>query len=190
MYMTYEEIEATAKRLFAQHGLHDWTFIFNNTRRAIGMCNYTSKKISLTKKYAMAMTRAQIMNTLNHEIAHALAGYEAGHGPKWRAIAKQLGATPRATTSLTADPNFDMSRVTNPAINTKMPKKRTVKTKKVVKPSISSIDAEAMCVILDIVKTTTDLGEAYLAFYKRMEAKAGHRQIQLLFRKWWMQAGK
>ena len=39
---------------------------------------------------------AEIRDTVLHEIAHALVGPEARHGPEWKAIAKRLGATPRA----------------------------------------------------------------------------------------------
>ena len=35
-------------------------------------------------------------DTILHEIAHAIAGVEAGHGPAWKAVAQRLGATPRA----------------------------------------------------------------------------------------------
>ncbi len=37
-----------------------------------------------------------MLDTLLHEIAHALAGPEAGHGPAWKAVAVRIGATPRA----------------------------------------------------------------------------------------------
>ncbi len=34
-------------------------------------------------------------DTLLHEIAHALAGHRAGHGPVWRKIAREVGAKPK-----------------------------------------------------------------------------------------------
>ncbi len=36
---------------------------------------------------------------MRHEIAHAIAGPDAGHGPVWKAVAVRLGATPRACES-------------------------------------------------------------------------------------------
>ena len=38
----------------------------------------------------------EVRDTILHEIAHALAGAKARHGPAWKAIAKRLGATPKA----------------------------------------------------------------------------------------------
>ena len=35
-------------------------------------------------------------DTILHEIAHAIAGANAGHGPVWKAVAKRIGAAPRA----------------------------------------------------------------------------------------------
>lgn len=32
-----------------------------------------------------------VENVILHEIAHALAGQEAGHGPRWRAVALWIG---------------------------------------------------------------------------------------------------
>lgn len=36
----------------------------------------------------------EVRDTILHEIAHALAP-RAGHGPKWRAICRQIGAEPK-----------------------------------------------------------------------------------------------
>jgi predicted SprT family Zn-dependent metalloprotease len=36
----------------------------------------------------------QMLDTLRHEAAHALAGHEAGHGYTWRQYARELGAEP------------------------------------------------------------------------------------------------
>jgi hypothetical protein len=33
----------------------------------------------------------QLWETVAHELAHAVAGHEAGHGPEWKAAARRLG---------------------------------------------------------------------------------------------------
>lgn len=38
----------------------------------------------------------QVTDTILHEIAHALAGPAARHGPAWKSIARRLGATPKS----------------------------------------------------------------------------------------------
>ncbi len=38
---------------------------------------------------------AEVRDTLLHEIAHALTGSRAGHGPAWQKVALAIGAKPR-----------------------------------------------------------------------------------------------
>ena len=33
----------------------------------------------------------QLWETMGHELAHVIAGHDAGHGPEWKAVAKRLG---------------------------------------------------------------------------------------------------
>jgi predicted SprT family Zn-dependent metalloprotease len=40
-------------------------------------------------------SEAEVRDALLHEIAHALAGHHAGHGPVWRKIAHEVGAKPK-----------------------------------------------------------------------------------------------
>jgi hypothetical protein len=60
------------------------------------VCKYRTKRIEISKYYAQHSPRESILDTLLHEIAHALAGPKAGHGPSWKAIAVRIGANPRA----------------------------------------------------------------------------------------------
>lgn len=41
---------------------------------------------------------AHVKDTVLHEIAHALAGHEAKHGPVWQKIAKEIGANGQRVT--------------------------------------------------------------------------------------------
>ena len=36
----------------------------------------------------------KVKDTILHEIAHAIAGYSAGHGQKWKDVCIQIGAKP------------------------------------------------------------------------------------------------
>ena len=44
---------------------------------------------------ALEGSEEQLLDTVLHEIAHAIAGHEAGHGLLWKATARRIGATPR-----------------------------------------------------------------------------------------------
>jgi len=84
-----------ARELLHQHGLERWRFAFNRRKRAMGLCRYEARRIELSIHFVAANDRAAVHDTLLHEIAHALAGREAGHGPRWRQICRRIGATPQ-----------------------------------------------------------------------------------------------
>ena len=90
------QIAATARGLMDEHGLEDWTFAFLEAERRLGDCRYEEQVIRVGRAHALEGSEAEIRDTILHEIAHALAGPEARHGPKWRETARRLGATPRA----------------------------------------------------------------------------------------------
>lgn len=77
-------------RLFAQ----GWTGGWNNRKRALGVCKSRSKSIELSRPLVLVNDEKVIRNTILHEIAHAIAGYDAGHGPMWKLVAIRVGAEP------------------------------------------------------------------------------------------------
>lgn len=97
--MDLHELEAMAGREMTKHGLHGWTFGFANTKRRLGVCKYRTKRIEIAEYYALNSPPGTVLDTLLHEIAHAIAGPAARHGPAWKAVALRLGATPRACES-------------------------------------------------------------------------------------------
>jgi len=68
-----------------------WTFSYDNAKRRAGLCNYAEKLISISRYLIESHTLDSGLQTLAHEIAHALCGKNAGHGPVWLATAKSLG---------------------------------------------------------------------------------------------------
>jgi predicted SprT family Zn-dependent metalloprotease len=94
--MDLERLESIAARELAKHGLHGWTFALARTKRRLGACKYREKRIEVAEYYARNSPEESVLDTLLHEVAHALAGPAAKHGPKWKAVAVRLGATPRS----------------------------------------------------------------------------------------------
>ena len=82
------------RTLMQQHGLLDWSFQFTRRRRSLGLCRYQQKRIELSLPYVLRNDEANIRDTILHEIAHALAGQKAGHGARWKAVCRQIGALP------------------------------------------------------------------------------------------------
>ena len=96
-----------AEALIAAHLDPSWTFAFDNAKRRAGLCDYTRKRISVSRYLAARYDDDTNHQTLLHEVAHALAGSRAGHGPRWKAVARELGYVGGTTHSgETATENF------------------------------------------------------------------------------------
>ena len=80
-----------ADALIVMHLDPSWTFAFDNAKRRAGLCNYTTKRISVSRYLAGRYEDDEIHQILLHEVAHAMAGPKAGHGPRWKAIGKEIG---------------------------------------------------------------------------------------------------
>ena len=86
-----DRVRRWAAALIALHLDPTWTFAFDNAKTRAGLCNYTDKRISVSRYLAARYEDDEIHQVLLHEVAHAVAGSRAGHGLKWKAIAKDLG---------------------------------------------------------------------------------------------------
>ena len=81
-----------------EHGLTGWTLAFGEARKRLGDCHFRHHVIRISRTHALEGGEEQIRDTVLREIAHAIAGHGAGHGPLWKATARRIGATPRAKT--------------------------------------------------------------------------------------------
>lgn len=70
-----------------------WTFAFDTAKRRAGACDFARKRITVSRYLAAVWDEEDLRQTLLHEIAHALAGHTAAHGPRWRTVAQGLGYT-------------------------------------------------------------------------------------------------
>ncbi len=93
--MHLKQVERLAVGLMQKHHLivNGWKFSFDVAKTRCGCTDYDRKVISLSKYYVMdpCITKADVQNTVLHEIAHVLAGWEAAHGVLWQAIARLIG---------------------------------------------------------------------------------------------------
>lgn len=95
--IAWEEYLLVSKR----HNLEDWDFGLITSTRKLGTCRYRTKTVALSA-HCMAfgrMDKAETIDTVRHELAHALVGPGKGHGPAWKKAARLLGAKPTATSS-------------------------------------------------------------------------------------------
>lgn len=80
-----------ADALIALHLDPTWTFGFDHARTRAGLCDYRAKRITVSRHLAARYEDDEIHQVLLHEVAHALAGPGAGHGPSWKKVAADLG---------------------------------------------------------------------------------------------------
>ena len=73
------------------HNLTDWNFRFDNAKRRFGLCAYKSKMISLSESLTELNPEEEVLNTILHEIAHALVGRGKGHTQVWKLKALEIG---------------------------------------------------------------------------------------------------
>lgn len=76
-----------------------WKFAFNKRKAALGLCSPAQKTIFLSTYFLDKVSEIETMDTILHEIAHALEAVRfgtSGHGPKWKAICLEVGAKPVA----------------------------------------------------------------------------------------------
>lgn len=95
--MKLSEVREIAYEFIALYGLEGWRFKFNTRMTAtLGICKYRTKSIELQVEFCRTGTQDQIIDTIKHEISHALVGRGHRHDDVWKAKAIEIGATPKA----------------------------------------------------------------------------------------------
>ena len=96
--MPLKEVEALGLRLIREHetvnGLKKgWKFAFDLAAVRGGVCRYKEKLIALSVAYCLKASREEIVDTILHEIAHAIVGPNHGHDEAWKTVARRIGCT-------------------------------------------------------------------------------------------------
>lgn len=76
-------------------GPKPWHFALNRRKRALGLCSPGKRTIYLSSYYLTKVSEVETLDTIRHEIAHALdfdRNGKSDHGPRWKAIAREVGA--------------------------------------------------------------------------------------------------
>lgn len=94
--MNLTTAEKLTVSLMKEHGIWDkgWRFEWDNAMRRFGVCNYRKRTIGLSKNLVSLNDVEQVKDTILHEIAHAIAGNQAGHGWEWKRECVRIGARP------------------------------------------------------------------------------------------------
>lgn len=100
--MTADIVPHLARSLLDHFGLRDWKFRYDNARTRVGLCRHGRKTISLSKHYVALNFAAHyddVVDTILHEIAHALCEPGEGHGDEWKKMCATTGAKPETCCS-------------------------------------------------------------------------------------------
>lgn len=91
MSMTQMEARRIAVKLLRDNGLGDWTVKFDRAKTRAGQCHAGKREISLSAPLLKVRSREESMNTITHEIAHAIVGPRHGHDRVWQRKHRELG---------------------------------------------------------------------------------------------------
>jgi SprT protein len=92
--MNLEDARILAQLWMEHHGLRGWRFGFDRAKSRFGACHWRKRLITLSAVLTEMNDEAEVEDVILHEIAHAIAGHKAGHGPAWKAAAEHIGARP------------------------------------------------------------------------------------------------
>lgn len=93
--MNINDARNLARAEMDKYGLMHWKIEISNSRGAAGRCIPYLRTIELSSFWLGKHTDAKILDTIRHEIAHALTP-GAKHGDRWKAVCVRIGATPKA----------------------------------------------------------------------------------------------
>lgn len=84
---------ALGRRLLREHGLDGWTIVADRAKTRAGVCRFARRQIGLSSPITSLHSEDEVLDTILHEIAHAIVGPEHGHDAIWRAKAKEIGSS-------------------------------------------------------------------------------------------------
>ena len=89
--ITLQEIEDFAYKKLVEHELLEWNFGFDLAQNRGGVCRFARKEITLSVTYCLKASREEVLDTVLHEIAHAMVGPGHHHDDVWKKAAFKIG---------------------------------------------------------------------------------------------------
>lgn len=72
-------------------GLEEWKFVWSRAVRQFGLCDRRKQTIRLSRTLTELSPKSEVLDTIRHEIAHALAGPRDGHNQRWKQECAKVG---------------------------------------------------------------------------------------------------
>lgn len=111
--MTTNDLLKYVNDEYEKWGLAGWSFKINSNQRRLGVCKYGEKLIEMSKFHILNHKDADVLDTLRHEIAHAVSFIDTGkvqhHNVTWQAYAKRIGAKPERCAKGLSNPPYNFT---------------------------------------------------------------------------------
>ncbi|HYH69629.1 MAG TPA: SprT-like domain-containing protein [Urbifossiella sp.] len=122
----FSAVRALARRLMDENGLTSWAFRFNKNLVRSGVCRRKLGRgsIELSAYYVQLNPLTVIVDTIKHEVAHAIVGPEHGHSEAWRAKCRELGCKPEVTYGMDVKMPAGKYQAVCPSCNTRFHRHR------------------------------------------------------------------
>ena len=88
--MSVGAAQRLTNRLLIDKGLTGWTIRFNTARRTAGTCNHAQRVITLSKYLLAQRSYEDSLQTITHEVAHALTPGHS-HDYVWQRKHREMG---------------------------------------------------------------------------------------------------
>ena len=92
--MDIKDFELLVRYEMDKYGLNDWTWKYNRATSGQCSCRYSVKLLKFCKSYVALNELHIVLDTILHEIAHALVGAGHGHGHVWASKCLEIGCRP------------------------------------------------------------------------------------------------
>mgnify|MGYP006188809515 CR=1 FL=1 len=98
MTMTKMEIMSETRRVIRENidefpMLEGITIKFDRATARVGQYHYVKRQVSYSEAIMAHLPREDILDTITHEIAHAIAGRGTGHSILWKRAHQRLGGS-------------------------------------------------------------------------------------------------
>jgi hypothetical protein len=97
MPMTLSDARTMTLAILAKNYAYNWSVSEDRAIKRMGCTHHDTRTITYSKYYLESAPYDEIVNTIRHECAHAIAGPHAGHGPIWRRTFIYLGGNGKRT---------------------------------------------------------------------------------------------
>jgi predicted SprT family Zn-dependent metalloprotease len=98
--MNIYQILDLANATIAEYGLYGWKAELDNGKKRAGACHYSRRVLSFSQHILPNASDEDVLETIRHEVAHAIVGHSAGHGPAFKRQLIEMGGTGRRTHSM------------------------------------------------------------------------------------------